>query len=110
MVFLLGLSKAHKRLLNMIEYRVVSATHLPKALFFPHKGPGAHYRAPRRGAAPGRAQGRSRGDWDAVLEKASASAGQGAALRPDPPSVNTKKGGLGNRNPNPLVIVQGNRA
>lgn len=61
MVFLLGFSKAHKRLLKMIEYRVFSRTYLPKALFFPHKGPGAHHRAPGRVAAPGRAAGKGEG-------------------------------------------------
>lgn len=58
MVFLLGFSKAHKRLLKMIEHRVVSRMRLLKALFFPHKGPGAHHRALCRAAAPGRAAGK----------------------------------------------------
>nr|XP_009684896.1 PREDICTED: neurobeachin [Struthio camelus australis] len=39
MVILLGFSKAHKRLLKMIDYRVVSNTHPLKADFCSHKGP-----------------------------------------------------------------------
>lgn len=61
MVFLLGFSKAHKRLLKMIEYQVVSRMHLSKALFFPHKGSGSHHSEPGQAAAPGRAAGKGKG-------------------------------------------------
>lgn len=101
MFFLLGFSKAHKRLLKVIEYRVVSRTR-----FSPRtkaREPITLRRAKCAREGPEEGQG-------ALLERASVSAGQGTAGCPDPPSVNTKRGGLGNRNPNPLVIVQENRA
>ncbi|XP_009886724.1 PREDICTED: neurobeachin [Charadrius vociferus] len=68
MVFLLGLGKAHKRLLKMIEYRVVSRTHLRKALFSPHKGPGEPITVRR---AKRRVKGEGKG-WNAPLERVEA--------------------------------------